>query len=66
MIATLTIDWDSEYEKQVARRLLKADDMAHVLNELVNGSDEKLPMIVRDTVRRYCNDNNIAFEEIYT
>jgi len=63
MKAVLRFDLNDPQEAEEFRRHCKANDMAHVLYELCN---EDMPAETRKIVHRWCEDNNIDFNEIYT
>ena len=66
MKATLEFDLDDPQDAMRHRRLMKADDMCHVLWEIVNGPEDDFEPSTRKEVREMCEDNNICFEEIWT
>jgi len=67
MKAVLEFDLDEPTDQERLRRYMKADDMAHVLHSLTELGEENdvSPEVIKE-VSKWCHDNNINFEEIYT
>jgi len=65
--ATLEFNLDDPADQERHRRYMKADDMAYVLHSIAqDGERNDVPPEVIKEVTRWCEDNNIDFEEIYT